>query len=59
MDTFDKENEKLQSKETIDWLSIRLKPTFDLIEKRLEHRKKGAKNLFSSKPLSKVIKYNK
>ena len=46
MDTFDKENEKLQSKETIDWLSIRLKPTFDLIEKRLEHRKKGAKILF-------------
>ncbi|MCQ6282479.1 spore germination protein [Bacillus sp. EB600] len=46
MDTFDIENGKFQSKETIDWLSIQLKPTFDLIEKRLEHRKKGAKLLF-------------
>ena len=46
MDTFDIENETFQSKETIDWLSARLKPTFDLIEKRLEHRKKGAKLLF-------------
>ena len=46
MDTFDIENETFQSKETIDWLSTRLKPTFDLIEKRLEHRKKGAKLLF-------------
>ena len=58
MDTFDIENETFQSKETIDWLSTRLKPTFDLIKNALNTEKRG-RNFFSSKPSSKVIKYNK
>lgn len=46
MDTFDTESGNLQSKEKIDWLSNGLKPTFDLVEKQLEHRKKKAQLLF-------------
>ena len=35
-----------KAQKAMDWLSARLKPTFDLVEKQLEHRRKEAKLLF-------------